>query len=926
MISEYRTALTICLLHLGDPSSSPTIVEIKRVAKDPFIQKRFPNVDSKELLAELKSFYTVEYFDSKELVRRDIKPWIGGMKSSIEWELWERYTEYLKNENPTFPILKLDDYTDRILDKCPNPKEKGPWDCRGMVVGNVQSGKTANYIGLINKATDVGYKMIIVIAGVQNTLRAQTQLRIDQGYIGRDSADFIEKNKRKVIGVGKTKAKKVVYSYTSSVSNGDFNKNIATRLNVPIHGESPTVVVIKKNKSILENLILWLEGFAQANGYVDPKIVDVPLLVIDDEADNASVNSGTQLDVKTINRLIRTLLNLFTRSCYIGYTATPYANLFIPADWSDDLRTDINGSDLLVGEDLFPRDFIINIPAPSNHFGGPQLFGLKHTYLGGYSEGLNLIRMVNDGSPYFPQKINRENEKKLPTELPLSLKEAIQTFILTCAIRRVRDQKKSHNSMLIHVSLRVKWIDRIARLVDEIVRDYIRQIKSKQGQLLQNIKRLFKEDFIKTTVSVLENMSYEDRRIKKHNWAEVERELYHAASKIDVRAVHGEKRIQNLEYDKIQEINYRDYEKGLSVIAVGGNKLSRGITLEGLSVSYFLRTSRMYDSLMQMGRWFGYRPGYVDLCRLYTTDTLASWFQHITLATEEMKNDFDEMALNNKSPKDYQLKVKKHPGMLSITSISKMRGHETLKVGFSGQTIQTHEFQNSVKTVETNYEVFKDLISHLNTPETKKTKSGSMNALLWKDVGVELIQKFLNKYQSTLRLRKKQLSDYIQKQNKNGNLKSWPVALILTSKKHTMIKKEKIPLPTQKVLFEWNGGKKNGGIPYRKLCIRNGKLFVKGNKNAILGPNDRKIDLDIDAKKEDQIIKTRKRLNQPLLAILPIDSRISESLNPNIPIIGFGLIFPQLENEEVVEYAARPLCEDFENISQEDDDRSEYEN
>ena len=330
MTSDYHKAISICLTILEGPSSSPSYEKIKSTATDPLILKKYPNVDSNELVAELQSIFKIEYFDSKELVRRDIKPWIREMKSSIEWELWNRYTKHLKNENPTFPIHKLDDYTDRILDKCINPKEKGPWDSRGMVVGNVQSGKTANYIGLINKATDAGYKMIIVIAGVQNTLRAQTQLRIDQGYIGRDSAEYIEKRRRKVIGVGKFTAKKVIYSYTSSVSNGDFNKNIAMRLNVPIHGESPTVVVIKKNKSILENLILWLEGFVQANEHVDPKIADVPLLVIDDEADNASVNSGTQLDVKTINRLIRTLLNLFTQSCYIGYTATPLCELIYP--------------------------------------------------------------------------------------------------------------------------------------------------------------------------------------------------------------------------------------------------------------------------------------------------------------------------------------------------------------------------------------------------------------------------------------------------------------------------------------------------------------------------------------------------------------------------------------------------------------------
>jgi hypothetical protein len=426
-------------------------------------------------------------------------------------------------------------------------------------------------------------------------LRAQTQLRVDEGYIGRKSADFIKAKKNVKVGVGAYDVETEIYSYTSSDDKGDFSRSIASKINVPIGGNSPTVLVIKKNKSILENLILWLNQFADdVNG--ERKIINVPLLVIDDEADNASVNSGTEEDVKTINRLIRTLLNLFNRNTFIGYTATPYANLFIPSSWSEDLETNVKDLKLKVGEDLFPRDFIVNIPPPSNYIGAKQVFGFVNDNNGEEHEGLNIIRYAEDQVPYFPKKINKDNKDDLPDDIPTSLNEAIKAFIITNAVRRVRGHERKHSSMLVHVALRVQWIDRVAWIVNERLRSYKNQIKSGQGNIVSELRELYEKDFVPTTVEVKENMLYHDPKVKSHNWEEVKEQLIPAVLKIDVRAVHGVKNTSRLEYDGIQELNYDDYkENGLCVIAVGGNKLARGITLEGLSVSYYLRTTRMYD-------------------------------------------------------------------------------------------------------------------------------------------------------------------------------------------------------------------------------------------------------------------------------------------------------------------------------------------
>jgi hypothetical protein len=863
--------------------------------------------------------------EAKELVEKRVKPWLRQHKADIDWSLWRRYKMYLKAKDGSFPVDSLDDLTDKILDKCINPKVMGSWDRRGMVVGNVQSGKTANYTGLINKATDAGYKLIIVIAGIHNALRSQTQIRIDEGYVGRNSADVLKRlSKKKPVGVGHYKVDTEIYSYTSSGNQGDFKINTATNLNVPIGGKSPTVLVIKKNKSILENLILWLNGFAEDDGNGNRKIHNVPVLVVDDEADNASVNSGTELDIRTINRLIRTLLHLFSQNTFIGYTATPYANLYIPSSWSEDLETMVKDVRLRVGEDLFPRDFIVNIPPPSNYIGAAQVFGFENQNTGEAYEGLDVIRLVDDRDPYFPARINKENQDQLPEDVPASLKEAIKAFILTCAIRQLRGQDKKHNSMLIHVALRVAWIDRIAWLVNEIIRDYRRQIKSAQGTLLDELKYLFENDYCPTTSEVLDNISYRDPKVKIHSWEQVKPELLRAVTKIEVRAVHGTKKTRILEYHNIEEIKYDDYDDGLSVIAVGGNKLARGITLEGLSISYYLRTTRMYDSLMQMGRWFGYRPGYVDLCRLYTSEQLVNWYRHVTMATEEMRADFDEMAANNLQPKDYQLKVRTHPGMLLITSITKMRDHERIQVGFSGKLVQTYVFDISQTTVDLNFVAFKNLLSRLDTPEKLESNRG-VNALLWKKVSSSIVNDFVAAYQSEY-LRNDVIKAYIERQNEKGNLMDWSVAVVLNSGSTITTKGDLKGKQVKEHDFHWKNGSYKGGLPARNLFDGIKELRVKGGKNAILDKRARMIDLHFVKEPSEQEIKEkRKKEEKPLLVIYPLDPRVSNKLDESTPLIGFGLIFPEFDSEETYEYAARPPRADYEEELQEDDDVGENE-
>jgi hypothetical protein len=636
-----QSARAICHIYLNLISrDSITDVTISNIICEKISSPEFQCIDKQELFEILQADLGIGKGEIT-ILSDEVEPWLNDEKANINFELWNRNKLYLSEKDPSFPVNDLDDFTDKILDKCVNPKKTGSWDRRGMVVGHVQSGKTANYVGLINKATDSGYKVIIIIAGTISSLRRQTQERIDSGYIGRNSSAFIREKENRIIGVGKYKVNTDIYSLTSSYfkshDEGDFSQSVANRLNIPI-GKNPVVFVIKKNKSILENLIDWFSKNENIK-FVDgtPKLVDVPALIIDDEADAASVNASKDInEIKTINRLIRTLLNIFNQNTFVGYTATPYANLFIPQDYNDLLTTKVKNKEYKIGEDLFPRDFIINIKAPSNYIGAAKVFGYENPVPELTKEPLDVFRGIEDYDPPFFKTINKGNKEDLPEYLPASLERALKSFILTCAVRRVRGHENKHNSMLVHVALLVKWIDRVAYLVNEKRREYDNAIQSEDETFLNELKELYETDFIPTTRNVLENLDYKDIRIKEFTWEDVRKELKKAASKIEVRSVHGTRSTTNLEYHNIEEIDYeRNKEKGLSVIAVGGSRLSRGITLEGLSISYYIRTTKMYDSLMQMGRWFGYRPGYVDLCRLYTTDQIFEWFNHITMATKK---------------------------------------------------------------------------------------------------------------------------------------------------------------------------------------------------------------------------------------------------------------------------------------------------
>lgn len=711
-------------------------------------------------------------------------------KRDISWHFWDHYKGYLTSIKGWPPIVidNIDSLSSEILSRIEDPQRPGSWDRRGMIMGSVQSGKTANYTALITKAADAGYKLIIVMAGVHNSLRSQTQLRINEEFLGYD-LDKVEilTGGEKPIGVRqKYKDHKMVYTLTSSNEKGDFKTRIARQVGVfPSDDAPPIILVIKKHKTILENVIKWCKYDNRTGRNFSS---DIPVLVIDDECDYASVNTNKpeidpntgkpidEWDPTTTNRLIRKLLFLFDKSIYLGYTATPYANIFIHK----------NNTHNKYGEDLFPKSFIMSLPKSSNYFGPEKVFGLEADPNRDIEEikPLPLTRIVKDYSTIIPDK--HKNTLVIKT-LPRSMKTAIKSFLLSCAARAIRKEGTPHNSMLIHVTRFINPQENIYQLVEKELRSLAARIMS--GEELDDFREIWEKDYL-TTTREMASLGFQDA--VEHNWEEIIDKLHQTTKVIRIKLINGTAK-DFLEYknaeieasNKIQreeEVSWE--EKGFNVIAIGGDKLSRGLTLEGLTVSYYLRASEMYDTLMQMGRWFGYRDGFTDLCRIYTTEELISWYRCIASATKELKEEIDYMAALNETPTSFGLKVRSHPGRLIVTSAAKSRDATTIELSYAGKISETIVFDK--KYLGNNVQALEELVREI-APQQDNNYNPKKPRYQWKNVPSSVILNFLRKYkinESAMRFVKPTvLANYIEVQNKNEELIEWDVVLVSKAEK-----------------------------------------------------------------------------------------------------------------------------------------------
>ncbi len=631
------------------------------------------NAIVKEVVDRYVSEVGIKTFDPEFIdLDNEAKYWLYKEREHIPHPFFDRYKLYLANDGfEPKVITNIELSCEQILARCANPKTTAATEKKkGLVVGDVQSGKTANYLGLINMAYDYGYRIVVLLAGTTNSLREQTQKRTDSGVIGAKS-DSIG-NSIEFLGVGLNTNEHFAVPFTNQVN--DFKKFVQKNLNVAIADiNKPVVLVVKKVKSVLESVAERLRSELTEKG-LDCRSI----LIIDDEADNASITTSKDPEKPTtINRCIRDIFNNFPIASYVGYTATPFANIFINP-YDDDRYLD-----------LFPTDFIAQLHAPSTYFGGRLVFPDNDTHS-------KYVRLISENEPNFLPVVH---DKYVPyPALADSLKEAINCFIICNVIRTIRGQGLKHRSMMINIT---RFNDTQA-LVWERVTEYLKDLNNAIEQLSDMPTFEFcRNRYCNALYELYQNDSFfkdiregsSDVDSEPIPWDLIQKGLYDESKKIMVVVINSRNgQMNNIDPSgKKKRFDYDDHkEEGARVIAIGGMVLSRGLTLEGLMTSYYSRNAGAYDTLLQMCRWFGYRPRYMDLCRIYLSQVSIDQFDAVLSATEDLKSQFSEMKLRDKKPIDFGLMIKECPDTLEttllITSRNKMHGTQLFerRLNYSG--------------------------------------------------------------------------------------------------------------------------------------------------------------------------------------------------------------------------------------------------
>lgn len=721
---------------------------------------------------------------------------------------WKKQREFLMNylgtrngaEEASRIINSIDFETEEILGNMENPL-RAEFDSRGLVVGYVQSGKTANFTALISKAADAGYRFIIILAGIHDELRQQTQIRTDRELTGHNNLNldgsFVEWNDYE--------EPRRWYNITSAgwldgKETGEFSgKGINKLKDVFLSKERPVIAVIKKNVKIMNRLIKWISDSDEEDR------INTPVLIIDDEADQASVDGNSNkedTDPTKTNEKIRTIIGLFKRTGYLGYTATPFANVFIQHD------TDHN----LLKDDLYPRNFIHSLPEPGGYFGTRRIF---HDNL----------------DKYFVSEVKDPNKEKKDLAdrglITADLSEAIYTFLIGIALRNLRGQTAMPMSMMINTDHRVTKMNRIG----EMVQYHITQTLPDHYNLA-DLEKAY-ELYIKGAKYLNDNLNTGNNCFTRDEV--INETITVIKSRLIITRILNSNTKDKLDYAK---------EPSMKVIAIGGNKLSRGLTLEGLMITYYLRESKQFDTLLQMGRWFGYRKGYEDLVRIYTSKTLWRQFKDLAVVELEFREDIKQMAEEGKTPKEFAVAVRQILGLLP-TAKNKL-GAAKLENYYGGRQVSvTRLVLEKPEIIDANNAVTNELIENIHKNGYNFIAQSEIDhpSLLARDIPYEMVMNFLNSFiiatdtdGSSLEFDKNGLQKYVNIRLEKRELTAWNVAIISV---RPNIDNNLIKLPCDITVRAINRAR-------FKTSPVNGAYNIK----ALSGETDRKIDLEENARDE----------------------------------------------------------------------------
>jgi hypothetical protein len=763
---------------------------------------------------------------------------------------WPAMVSQLRADWPESAIDSLDTASTRIVSLLSHPKEK-QFSTQGLVVGYVQSGKTTNFTAVMAKAADRGYKLFIVLAGIHNGLRRQTQSRLIR--------QLVEPNP-------------TLWHQLTDLDR-DFVPTANAASFFGRSNKAHVLCVIKKNTSVLRKFATWLKS---ASEYLQ----DCPALIIDDEADQATVAT------KKINPKIREILACLPKSAYVGYTASPFANLLIDPS----------------ADDLYPKDFIVNLPKPEGHFGTEVLFG-RYALDGEDPEevddGYDMIREVPDDDVDRVRPAKRTDVEGFIPEITETLEEAIRYFWMVTAARRVRGTGTPHSTMLIHTSVNTT-VHNNFRAPLERLRDGTRK-RLGDPAMLQELRELWDS---------------ETKRVPAEDFGEVKVEF--DALLPELPGVLDACRII---MDNSRSEDRLDYENGPVVaIAVGGNTLSRGLTLEGLSVSYFVRAVSAYDTLLQMGRWFGYRDGYADLPRIWMTAELNGWFRHLATVETEMRRDIDVYMTEDKTPLTFAVRLRTHPA-LRVTQAAKMKDAVKAASAYGGQRVQTRYFRTDAAWLRDNQAAAKQLVASAVRHATRYDARPEDGRFIFRDVPYDLVIDFLKRYhfhEKSQECDAEMLIGYIEKRVRlAGSLRRWNVAIVGN------------PLVDQDDAFEFAPGVAVQRIVRARLGnTESGFADIK----TLMSRRDAALDLAGETGElTEQEIKAERRKQLPntgLLVLYPIDKvstppqrekQRRKPLDAEDHVIGVGLVFPQPHGEDsTVEW----ISADLSNVVIEEEDFS----
>jgi len=642
---------------------------------------------------------------------------------------------------PESAIIELESSTAKVGDILANPELERVY---GLVVGYVQSGKTAHFTGVMARAIDLGYTFIIVLSGVLNDLRRQTQIRLVKDIIGVHPNIPSEFPAESAIPI---EGRPYLALLTSPERDGDVKAptrdQLPDRLAFGLEEGMVQVAVVKKQVNVLEHLMNGVKA-------TDPGVISRhKVLIIDDEADYATVNTGgdsSEMEDATLessaheddvldpnthptrtNRAVRRIIKEFERTAYIGYTATPFANVLVDESQEDPLH----------GKSLYPRNFIMSLKRPDGYFGPDTLFG----NLDDPDNEPQHIVEVSESQARAVHEMQKDPDLKIEELVPDALQNAMMDFFLTGAVREFRRRNGTnmnrHHTMLVHVTRLSDDQQVIKELIEELVAIWKKRITSTLNSDFRDRLRLRWESQFSSSFETWPDF---ENVLKDPSWLDT----------VEVLMIN---------YLSDERLDYDGPKR--NVIAVGGNKLSRGLTLEGLCISLFLRETKLYDSLMQMGRWFGYRHGYEDLVRVHSTPTLIQWYSWLVRVEDEVRSDIKRYQLYGKTPRELAVRIPLHE-IMSPTSRSKMKSAITSIAHYGGRTVQSIRLpQNEPFRLKHNLEETTNFLNALGEP----VNPGSGRMAHWTEVDSEQVAHFISSLDldgpPTATFDTKSISDYI---------------------------------------------------------------------------------------------------------------------------------------------------------------------